>query len=317
MTRGTARMAGHQNAPTAQQLNFFLTLTEELHFGRSAQRSYISRAAFSQQIAALERRLGLRLVDRTTRRVDLTPAGTALIPHAQAVVAAHDSLHDAARRLHAPAGRLTIGSFGAVTTLAPIPAVLEELRRSVPGLDIRVRRHDFAESPRALLDEDVDAAFLFQPVPPDVQTLPLVTGCRCAALASTDPLAERDALTLADLRHRPVIGWSPAIPKNWRDFWAADPRPDGTPVCYTAHEVADYEDALAVIALGEGIQLPPVSAGTLYPRPGITYVDVKDLPPWTAVLAWLPKNRDKPLVSALRSTAGHALENGPLRYGCS
>lgn len=310
-------MTGHQNAPTAQQLNFFLTLTEELHFGRSAQRSYISQAAFSQQIAALERRLGLQLVERTTRRVDLTPAGTALVPHAQAVVAAHETLHDEALRLHSATDRITIGSFGAVTALAPIPAVLEQLRHNVPGLDIRIRRHDLAESPRALLDEEVDAAFLYQPVPPDVQTLTLVTGHRCAALASTDPLAAHDSLTIADLRDRHIIACSPAIPKIWRDFWAADPRPDGTPVRYTTHEVADYEDALALIALGEGIELPPAPARTLYPRPGVTYVDVTDLPTWTAVLAWLPKNRDKPLVSALRSIARHALENGPVRYGCS
>lgn len=308
-------MTTRQNAPTAQQLGFFLTLTEELHFGRSAQRNYISQAAFSQQIAALERRLGLRLVERTTRRVALTPAGAALVPHARAVVSAHDTLHDAARRLHTATDRITIGSFGAITALDPVPAVLEQLRSSVPGLDIRIRRHDFVESTRALLEEEVDATFLFQPVPPDIQTLDLLTGARCAALAGSDPLAARTSLTLADLSDRPVIGFSPAVPKVWRDFWAADPRPDGTPVRYTAHEVTEYEDVLAAIALGEGIQLPTASASTLYPRPGVTYVAVTDLPPWTAALAWLPKSRDKPLVAALRSAAAQALKDGPHQYG--
>lgn len=310
-------MTARQNAPTAQQLGFFLTLTEELHFGRSAQRSYISQAAFSQQIAALERRLGLQLVERTTRRVDLTPAGAALIPHARAVVAAHDTLQDAARRLQGATDRLTLGSFGALAALDPVPAALEELRGSVPGLDIRIHRHDFVESPSALLDGDVDAAFLFKPVPPDVQSIEVLTGPRLAALPGGDPLAARDSLTLADLGDRPMIGFSPAIPKAWRDFWSADPRPDGTPVRYTHHETTEYEDVLAAVAMGEGIQLPTLSASVLYPRPGIAYVEVADLPPWTAALAWLPRNRDKPLVAALRSVVGRYVRDGPLQYGCA
>ena len=316
--RGTEMpLAGRQNAPSAQQLHLFLTLAEELHFRRSAQRVFMSQGAFSQQISALERRLGVELVERTTRRVSLTRAGAELVPYARAVLDAVDALQRAAERHRRGAcGRIVLGSFEAVTAVPPIPAVLNRLRERLPGLDLRVLRMGFAESPQAILDGRVDAAFVFLPMPAGIQTLPLATGPRCVAMCADDPLAGKDAVSLADLADRPSIGFSPGVPKAYRDYWSVDPRPDGSPVRYTSHHVTDYESALSLIALGEGIQFPPALARELYPRPGVAYVDVTDLSPWTSALAWLPENRDRPAVAALRQAAHAVLGEaggGPIR----
>ncbi|MBR8639196.1 LysR family transcriptional regulator [Streptomyces tuirus] len=293
--------------PSIQQLQLFLLLAEELHFGRAARRAFMAQPTFSRHITALEERLGVTLVDRTTRRVALSAAGEALVGRARTVVEAADELRrEAEAQANTAAGRIVIGSLEAITSMDPIPAVLDELRGKWPQLEVDVMRMGFDAGP-AILRGDVDAAFLFLPVPDGVQTLALAGGPRCAAMADDHPLAARDALTLADLADQPRIGWSEQVPRAFRDFWSADPGPDGRPVRYTHHAIVDYESALPLIAMGRGIQLPPGTTRWLYPRRGVTYVDVTDLEPWTAVLGWLPSRRDEPLVSALRQAAGRVL----------
>ena len=201
---------------------------------------------------------------------------------------------DAAERLrtsaghHAAAGRMVIGSFEAVTSMDPIPAIMDELHRLIPDVDVQILRTGF-DYATAILRGDVDASFAFLPVPEGIQTCTLARGARCAAMSSSDPLASEGPLRLSDLSGHEHIGWGPDIPAVWRDFWSVDPRPDGTAVRYSPHTVTDYESALVLIAMGKGIQLPPESARWLYPRSGVAYVDVVDLEPWRTALAWLPR----------------------------
>ncbi|POX47687.1 LysR family transcriptional regulator [Streptomyces sp. Ru72] len=109
---GDGREAHLRGDPSTHQLRLFLLLAEELHFGRAAQRAFMTQPAFSQQIRALERRLGLTLVDRSTRTAGLTRAGQALLPEARGVVEAADRLHQAAvAQKRAVTGRIVIGSL--------------------------------------------------------------------------------------------------------------------------------------------------------------------------------------------------------------
>ncbi|MFD7507463.1 LysR family transcriptional regulator [Streptomyces sp. NPDC059850] len=298
-TRGTGY-------PGIRQLRLFLLLAEELHFGHAARRAYLAQPTFSRHIRALERQLGAELVDRTTRRTELTDVGRALLPRVREVVDAAERLRTSARH-HTAAGRMVIGSFEAVTSMDPIPAIMNELHRLIPDVDVQVLRTGF-DSATAILRGDVDASFVFLPVPEGIQTCALASGARCAVMSSSDPLASAGPLRLSDLADHVHLGLSPDIPAVWRDFWSVDPRPDGTAVRYSPHTVTDYESALALIAMGKGIQLPPESARWLYPRSGVAYVDVVDLEPWQTALTWLPKNRDKPTVAALRQATRTVLQ---------
>lgn len=309
---GDGQEAHLRGDPSTHQLRLFLLLTEELHFGRAAQRAFMTQPAFSQQIRSLERRLGLTLVDRGTRTAGLTDAGQALLPDIRAAVEAADRLRQAtAAQKRAVSGRVVIGSLEATTSIPPIPEVFDELQAAQPGLTLEVLRMGFADWAEALLAGDVDAAFVFPPVPPGVQTHRLATMDRVVCLHDRDPLARQGPLSLQQLSDRPVVGWSPRIPKAWRDFWSADPRPDGTPVRYTDHQTTEWEPALAAIGLGEGIQFPPEPSRWLYQRHGVAYTEVTDLAPcWTA-LAWRTQDRDKPTVTALRTAAQHVTSKQP------
>ncbi|GAA3173406.1 MULTISPECIES: LysR family transcriptional regulator [Streptomyces] len=296
MTRnGAARDAN------VRHLRAFLVLAEELHFGRAAARLFITQPALSQRIRALERDLGVRLLDRSTRRVGLTCSGAELLPAVEEAVRAADRLREQAGA-RSGAGGLVIASFENIALMEPVPAVMDAFRAAAPGVGVAFRRAAF-DTATVLLEGDADAAFLFLPVPDGIQYLTLAEGARCAALSAADPLARREVISLADLRDRPHLGWSPRVPKVYRQHWSTDPRPDGSPVRYTGHDVVDYSGSLLAIAMGEGIQLPPEAARHRYPRPGVAYVDVKDLPPWSMGLAWLPGKRDLPHVRALRAAA--------------
>ncbi|MEU3367481.1 LysR substrate-binding domain-containing protein [Streptomyces pseudogriseolus] len=123
-----------------------------------------------------------------------------------------------------------------------------------------------------------------------------------ACLPASDPLAYRARITLAQLADRPVIDVPPQVPRVWWDFWAVDPRPDGTPVRY-GPVASDVEGLLHLVTRGEGMCFLAAAARDLFPRPGVSYVAVTDLPPSTAGLAWLRSNRTEPLIEAVAGAA--------------
>lgn len=292
------------------QLRLFLMLAEEdLHFGNAARRMFMTQPAFSKQIKGLEDRLGTRLVERGTRSAELTPAGKALHPAFLSVVEAMDRVRRIAgeqgRQL---GGRVVLGAVGGESAQPYTHAMLTELRRKHPGIGVEIRTLGFAEQFRAVADGDVDAAVLFPPVPPGLRTLELATQSRVAALPDSDPLAVDGAgsVTLRELRNHTFIDMPKEVCREWWDSWSVNPRPDGTPVRY-GPAVSDVEALMLAVGRGQGIVFLPAAARHLYPRPGITYVDVPDLPPVTSVLVWAAKNHSLPAVAALRAAARAAI----------
>ncbi|MFJ6992768.1 LysR family transcriptional regulator [Streptomyces sp. NPDC003090] len=297
--------------PSTHQLRLLLVLAEELHFGRAAQRAFISQPAFSRQIRGLEEQLGVALVERSTRRVELTPAGKALLPRMRAVVDAVDDLRGAAEgAAHAHASRVVLGSY--ISALPALRILLDQLRKGLPGPDVEWRAVDNVEQVSVLMDGQIDGVICYEPLPEGVRTLRLGTEQRFVCIPETHPLAERDTLTLADLADLPVIGYSPHVRPEFRDFWAVDPRPDGTRVRYTDHEATTLESYVALASLGHGIRFIPEGCLHLMPRPGVRFLTVTDLPPCTAVLAWPAARPVTPaFTSLLRLLRAHARTTDP------
>ncbi|MEU5764887.1 LysR family transcriptional regulator [Streptomyces asoensis] len=296
--------------PSVHQLRLFVVLSEELHFRRAAARLFITQSALSQQIRDVEQRLGLRLFERTSRAVALTDAGQALLPEARAAV---DAVARVRRIADAQARRLSdelvVGTVGAEAAMPHTRAVLRALLERCPRTTVRVVGLNFADHLAALGRQEVDVMFLRPPVPGGIELHHLAVEPRVACLPAGDPLAALPGVTLAQLAGRPVVAVPEEVPRVWWDFWAVDPRPDGSPVRY-GPVATDVESLLHAVADGEAMCFLPAAARDLFPRPGISYVDVTDLSPCTAALAWLAERRGEPAISAVREAARTAVRSG-------
>jgi DNA-binding transcriptional LysR family regulator len=111
-----------------RQLRYFVTLAEELHFGRAAAREHMVQSALSQHLQRLERELGVLLLDRTTHHVELTPAGSAFLIEARQILAQVDRAALAAHRAASSAPGLRVGVVDA--SYDSMPQILREVHQN-------------------------------------------------------------------------------------------------------------------------------------------------------------------------------------------
>ncbi|MDH3978746.1 MAG: LysR substrate-binding domain-containing protein [Gammaproteobacteria bacterium] len=152
------------NLPTTKQLRYFSALAAENHFGRAADRCFVSQSAFSAAIKELETTLDTQLVDRTNRRVALTRAGTEFAVKAQDYLHSLEELvNDVSRKREPLTGNLRLG---AIPTIAPflLPKVLKRLRRKFKQLQLFLVEHQTAVLHQKLLDSDIDVALMALPM---------------------------------------------------------------------------------------------------------------------------------------------------------
>jgi DNA-binding transcriptional LysR family regulator len=182
-----------------RQLRYFATVAEELGFGRAAERLHIVQPAVSQQVRRLERELGVRLFDRSTRQVRLTAAGERLLPEALATLASAERLRTAAADIAAGTdGVLRIGTSQGLGDR--LDRVLEKLR-----LPVRLRALDVAARLDAVRNGELDAAFVrLLTATRGLEVVPLWSDRLVAALPAAHPLAARPTLTVKQLADLPV-----------------------------------------------------------------------------------------------------------------
>ncbi|MFZ4156307.1 LysR family transcriptional regulator [Streptomyces pseudogriseolus] len=220
------------------------------------------------QLYLAQRRLGVQLFDRSSRTVTLTPQGRVLLADARGVVTAMDRLsHSASTQARRLSGRLVVGTVGAEAAMPYTRAVLSLLHARHPQVRTDVRSLHLADHFDALFRHDIDVVFLRPPGPDGIEVQQLATEDRLACLPASDPLAYRARITLAQLADRPVIDVPPQVPRVWWDFWAVDPRPDGTPVRY-GPVASDVEGLLHLVAAGRGYVLPAGRRPRPLPTPG-------------------------------------------------
>lgn len=177
-------------------LRYFVTVAEELHFSRAAQRLFVAQQALSRDVQRLEQRIGVRLLDRTTRRVVLTPAGHTLLARARELLALHDAT---LRELRGERRSLTVDIVGEGLTPA---LVLAAARAKAPDVEFFARFHTGAEAAVPLLVAGkLDVTFGRHPGPADGLAQRLVRQEPIAVLLPEGhPLAELDAVPLESLR---------------------------------------------------------------------------------------------------------------------
>jgi DNA-binding transcriptional LysR family regulator len=182
-----------------RELRYFTVLCEELHFGRAAQRLHISQSPLSQTIAQLERKLGTRLLDRSSRHVQLTPAGEVLQEHARRLLRELGDAIGATRRAGVGEGHVRI-AVGPVSREAVMPALLHELDDRFPSLEVQVAEEVGDVMIERLVQGASDAVvMLAPPANQDTEAKPLRRDPPLAVVHHDHPLAKSGAVTLDEL----------------------------------------------------------------------------------------------------------------------
>lgn len=168
--------------PTIKQLQYFLALTETGHFGRAAERCFVSQSAFSNAIQELEANLAAQLVDRTNRNVTITAKGQEVAVQARLVVRDIESLVEIARGKDRPlTGELRLG---VIPTIAPfmLPGALPKLRKSYPDLELLLAEDQTDRVYQRLMEGDLDVLLLALPWQMQgVEEMPLFRDAFCLA----------------------------------------------------------------------------------------------------------------------------------------
>ncbi|MBO4260509.1 LysR family transcriptional regulator, partial [Streptomyces griseorubiginosus] len=149
-----------------RDLRYFVTVAEELHFTRAAERLYVSQPALSKQIRALERQLGVQLLRRDRQGVELTPAGAELLPHARRVIEAWAEGASAMREARAALrSTLVVGMSTSPGRGGLLPAIRSRFTAAHPGATVRLRQISWEDPTAALADGEADVAFVWLPLP--------------------------------------------------------------------------------------------------------------------------------------------------------
>jgi DNA-binding transcriptional LysR family regulator len=294
-----------------REIEVFLALADELHFGRAAERLHVSTARVSQTLKQLEQRIGGPLFERTSRRVALTPVGRRLFEDLQP---AYEQMQEALERATSAArgvqGTLRVGFVGAASGQFVLE-VAEAFRDDHPDTDVTPREIQFGEGFGPLRDGDIDMVLATVPV----------QGARQADLAAGNVLLEEDVLLAVSARHRfagresvevadiagaRVLRTPAAVPDYWDEALTPQQTADGRPV-ERGPVFNTIQEMLALVGAGRGTYPVPAQATRYYVRPDVAYVPVRDAEPFRWRFLWLAA-AEKTRIRAFDRAAAHLME---------
>lgn len=269
-----------------RRLRYFVAVAESRHFGRAAERLFIAQPALSQQIKALEADLGVVLFTRSTRRVELTPAGARLLRRAEEILQLAESAVDEVRRIHAgEEGVIRLGFIGSAT-YDLMPALSRSLQADLPTLQVELKGELLSpEVLVGLVERRLDLGVLRPFDAPDgielhtLRTEPLV-----AAVPVGHPAATGDAVALEALASEPFVNYvrSGSVMAGTVERACAAAGFEPT----IRMEVRETATLVSFVAAGIGVALVPASVQSVR-IPGVVYLPIKGTEPSIdLVVAW-------------------------------
>ena len=270
-----------------RHLRYFVTLAEELHFGRAAEKLHISQPPLSMQIRALEGELGVMLFNRTQRHVALTQAGHALLQEARQILARVEQAVLITRRAgRGEIGELAVG-FISVADYNVLPVVLREFRRKFPLVNLTLREATTDAQIRDLITGRLDVGFLLPPVTEAaLESVSILREPLIAALPEKHPLAKKAGkLALEKLKDEPFILFPRTnAPGLYDDVVSCCKAAGFSP--RVEQEAIQMQTIISLVSAELGVALIPASLTNLR-RTGVIYKPLKQQTPLTEIhLAW-------------------------------
>jgi DNA-binding transcriptional LysR family regulator len=267
-----------------RKLRYFAAVAECQHFGRAAEQLYIAQPVLSRQIRALEQELGCALLVRTTRSVQLTPAGEQLREEARGVFAAVDAAVRRVREVDQGVERLVVAFAAGLHVSEAVRAFAV----THPGVEIELLRLNWWEQDAPLRDGRAHVGYLRRPFDDaGLRTVPVGLERKVACLPVTHPLAGRRALSLADLDGELILDAH-------------------------ARRTSSVEEKFELIAAGDGIALVPLTVAQSYSRPDLVYLPVTDAVPVETCLVMAEDRRERRMLDFL-AVAAQTLRREPAR----
>ena len=285
-----------------RELRIFLVLADELHFGRTAERLGVSQPWVSEAVRVLESRLGVKVFDRTSRRVRLTPAGEQLKRNLVPALAALDqALAETSQLSRAVRGLLRIGFV--LTTEGPaLSRLTAEFQARYPACEVRLQEVETFDAYRALRRGDIDVLCNWLAV--DEPDLTAGTAFahyeRALAVGPSHRLAGKSTVSAEDLADEEVALLPPSTPSAVYDLLIPPRTPSGQPIRRT-QPVQTINEILSLVARGRIVH-PTSSTVPIFNRDDVALVPISDLPPLPLGLVWRT-SRENPRIRALNETA--------------
>jgi DNA-binding transcriptional LysR family regulator len=286
-----------------REIRVFLALGEELHFGRTAERLQLSQTRVSQVIRQLEAKLGMRLFERTSRRVMLTPDGRALRAN---IAAPHGQLADVLRRAYEANGmkggtlRLGVYSTAGGPHLIDIVRTFEQRH---PGSTVGIREIPWEDTLGPLQRGEIDLLAMRLPIErPDIAVGPVLSSePRMLAVARHHPLARRSSVTLEDVADYRVARLD-ILPRELVVALIPARTPRGRPIRRLREPTRHQSELTALIALGRIVHPTGTMLAERFGHRDIVYVPLRGMPPCRSALLWR-KGTDDPRVCQFADVA--------------
>lgn len=268
-----------------RHLRYFVAVAEELHFGRAAHRVSIAQPALTKQIQVLEAELGVRLLNRTKRQVELTAAGRRLLADARPLLEQARQAELAATRAgRGELGRLSVG-FTPVALYGVLPPILRAYCDRLPDVELALHECWTPDLVQRIAEQRIDVGFVRLPIAADLAVRPLRRDPLVAVLPACHPLADRPAVALTDLAADRFV----LFPRHFRpDYYDEIVR-----LCRDAgfsprlgQEAMTEPTMIGLVAAGLGVTLAPAAYHALQ-RPEVVYRPLRDCAPAIeTALAW-------------------------------
>jgi len=284
-------------------IEVFLTLAEELHFTRTAERLHLPQPRVTRAIAALERHTGGKLFERTSRKVALTPLGALLrdrldLGYAQLRAA----FSEARRAARETVEELRIG-FTVTTQSEIVTRLATAFEATHPGCRAVLQEVAISQPYAALRQGEVDVLVNWLAVDePDLTTGPAIEHHeRVLAVGMSHPLAHRRTIHADELADYQTTAWDGALPAALLEAIVPTHTPSGRPIPRSPHMITNAFEALDAIARGPCIH-PTMAGIVIFQRDDIALIPLEGLPPMPLGLIWCTAHENA-RIRALAATA--------------